>query len=245
MRACSLLLLALPGCTIVLENDFATSTLEIEPPEESTALQLRMEVGDIDIVSGDRHRIQADFEWTGQATGSPQLVRDERDGVADYALSCPDGSHNCRVHLSVTLPDEVATTTLDVAFLDLETFGLATDLVVRSDVTSIALSGHDGDVDVQMAQGDVTALDVCAEEISVQGQTADVELDVCDRPRLVQVGLDLGDIEIVVPTGGYVLETDAGAFGEVTLVNVTQDPQADAALRAILREVGDIEIMGR
>lgn len=174
-----LVLGAAGGAVAQLIKDIEVTTYAL--PEDTTALELRNDVGAITVRSVGA---EEEPQVVARAQSSFRDPRITADGTA-YRSRClpPTWLDTCQVEWEVRLP-------------------AGTDLEVRSAVGSIRLTGLEGRVTASNSIGDIVISDSASTVLELDSSIGDVLLTSTVAPESVTAQSSLGDVRVLVPDDG-------------------------------------------
>ncbi|MBX2796917.1 MAG: DUF4097 domain-containing protein [Myxococcales bacterium] len=236
------LVCSVAGCVFQVGETYE-AFVDVEIPSEVTTLALEVEWGDVTVVAGDRARLDARYEWQGGDGNSPVLIRDERSTEATYRFECPDTRRGCGVTVELALPPSVTVASIVADLGAVQTTDLQTELTIHTDAGSIEVDGHEGLLDLQSEFGAIEVTDACSAELRATTGTGEIELELCERPDVVEAKAEFGSIDVVVPVGAYAVDASTD-FGSVEVDGLDVDPEADASIVA-RTSTGEVTVRGR
>ena len=245
------LALALTGCIFVLptqglpdfDEDYEQSSSRSGGFATSlTDLTLDIPIGEVEVRVGENWVFEATVYWDGPEADEPQLEIIENGGNTTHRWTCT-ANRNCRIDLEITVPAELASLSVELDVGNVRTYDLSTALDVDVDAGNVELAGHMGDLALTVDAGNIEATNLIASEASATVDAGNVELSFLERPFQVTADADAGDVNIVVPSGAYVVDASVN-LGNIDIgEGITEDEMADAAISAAV-DIGNITIEG-
>jgi membrane protein implicated in regulation of membrane protease activity len=200
--------------------------------EEYTQLrgvELANEIGDIELsaAEGDVLVVHRATTWRSQ---EPEITEDLRDDVLAVEGDCDRGpftffgSDQCAVEFTLLVPADV-------------------DAEIRNSVGEIHLDGLEGAIDVESNVGDVEGTKLRTASTDIDSDVGSVRLEYAQVLGDIDVSIETGDIEIIVPDDGTTYEVVVQSSIGSQDIDIATDPasSADYVIR-VTSSVGDISV---
>ncbi len=214
-----------------------TVSEEIVLTDSITGISMNMNLGDVDIESGEALKVSYTFpeELVPEVTVENGILTIEQS-----AKNIQSTLGNDRCKMTVTIPEGTELTSIDVT---MDAGDLDVD-ELTADTLSVTMSAGDLDVDeltadtlsVMMSAGDLTVSDSMIGTVNAENDFGNVTLDVtADK---VSASVDAGDIEIKTNALTIVADCDLGNIDIIT--------EKDASLVDIRAtcDLGEVEVNG-
>jgi hypothetical protein len=204
------------------------------------------------VVEGDRSDVALRSGPPGRVTVAeerhfwlrkPKLDLALRDGVLTARVDCGSFAPGCSEDLKLTVPSEVARTSVRADSGDVSVHGARGAVDLRADSGDVDAEDISGVVRLQADSGDVTAHGVRADTVDARADSGDVDLALVAVPRAVSASADSGDVDLDVPAGRYRVDTGADS-GDVNVEGVLRDDTAPNSIDAHA-DSGDVTVRGR
>lgn len=187
--------------------------------------------------------VGASFEWTTHydyEAPDVTLTTDTAAGSAELVLGCKS-NFICALDLAIDVSPETEVI-LDQLEGVVSVDGLHGPLTLALQTGDVQLNALSGDTVVGVETGDITGSDLQSYNFRAGGVTGSHSLAFTTAPVGLAVNTQVGDVEMQVPTGSYVLDLVA-ASGDVSVTAVTDDPMAPAGISSYVQS-GNIVLMG-
>lgn len=184
--------------------------------EPVDAILLDMENGDITVEQGSKLCVEVDLGGVG-SNGIGSGV-DDRILYLDYQCG---GA--CGGDVTVTAPPEI-------------------HLDAQLGAGDLTVDGRSGDVVAHVGAGSIQAMDLESDWAELLTGAGDVQVEMLERPSLLETVVATGAIDIEVPAGSYSLDLDAH-ISDISLTDVVDTPDSDAVIHAKV-STGSIHIRG-
>jgi putative adhesin len=204
------------------------------------------------VVEGDSGDVALRPGRAGRATVSeerhfwlrkPKLALTLRDGVLTARVDCGDFGPACSDDLELTVPPDVARTSVTADSGDVRVRGAGGAVDLRADSGDVEAEDVSGDVHLRSDSGNVVARGVRARTVDARADSGDIDLALLAVPRSVSASADSGDVDLDVATGRYRVDADADS-GDVDVDRVLRDDTAPNRIDAHA-DSGDVTVRGR
>jgi hypothetical protein len=198
--------------------------------------------GDVVLRSGPAGRVTV-AETRHFWLRKPKLHFTLRDGVVTAKVDCGSFGPGCSDDLRLTVPPEVARTSVSADSGDVHVSGMRGAVDLSADSGDVEAEDLAGDVHLNSDSGDITAHGLRAGSVDANADSGDIDLALVTTPRALSASADSGDVDLDVPAGRY--RVDAGAdSGDVDVTGVLRDDAAPNAIDA-QADSGDVTVRGR
>lgn len=201
------------GCVVAADHSYTVS-------HEVSAVVLDLGKGDVEVVEGLPGEVYVEVDLGGLSSADlgPRLEGD----ILHLEYRC-GGASLCGGDLFVAVPP-----------------GVAVDAELGAG--SLVATGLSGNLRADLGSGDLWTEGLSSEVVWLATGAGSVEAGMVERPLDADLSVGAGDAWLAVPEGSYRLDLDAGA-GEVSLWNVSHDPDAPGAL-SVHAGAGAVHIEG-
>jgi hypothetical protein len=174
--------------------------------------------GDVHIADGFVTRV----EWYASGMLAHPEIDARVEGEVLYVSGSCTGVVGCQVDQWIEAPE-------------------GADIEVRMEEGELTLHEAEGVVDVSVERGDVFGWMLQASSVSVRVVEGEVELELLDPAERLEVEVDVGDIDLMVPAGRYAMEV----YGdEIRTDDVSIDPDVPWSIRAVAWN-GAVHVLGQ
>jgi hypothetical protein len=191
--------------------------------EQITDLHVRIDAGDIEVVSTDEPgaRVEVDLRYHGSSAPTLEVFVD--GSLLRVWLSCDEGCWDLHGRVTVHAP-------------------LGCGARLETGEGSIGVDGWSGELALECGKGSVRGTGLRSTRLWAVTDQGPVSLDYTTRPKVVDVEVYRGDITVEVPSGTYDVDVHTVA-GSVELEAVDADPAARGELILVTHD-GDVRVIG-